>query len=586
MTFLLYLCKVFVCSGILLGYYWLFLRNRRFHHYNRFYLQATLLLSVILPLIKIPVLYQPENQVNQVVYQTVDVLTVNYGEQDIMVGATKQLSNLFAIENIMYLLYGAGILVLLVILAKSLLYIRKISRSYPYERISELKFYSTSEPGTPFSFFRSIFWDNNLPFNSKEGQQVFQHELFHVKQKHSFDIILAEIITAFFWWNPFFHLLKKELKAIHEFLADQYAISGNDRYAYAELLVMQTMKLHTMSVTNHFFQNQIKRRIAMITNLSSSRYGYISRLMILPVCLLLFCSIVLYAQQPVTPAPAVSVNHSSKPFTVVIDAGHGGMDNGASSADGKVLEKNLALDICLKIQQLAPQYNINVVMTRTTDILPGNATSIADGLKIRTAMAQQAKADAFVAIHVSSTGSDDAERNKQTSGFEVWVTKNNQEMLQGSKQLGSALVQTIGPFYRTNPTLLQRSEKNLWVLERNACPAVILECGYVSNDKDVAYMSNSANQEAVAKKILEGIVNYKNQLASTTTKQVNIEINQAPVIRKTLAPSVRHNVRDMAQQDTNDSLRQKIRDAVQQNIMQHGGWLSQRKDVQYVTLVP
>jgi N-acetylmuramoyl-L-alanine amidase len=512
MTFLLYLCKVFVCSGILLGYYWLFLRNRRFHHYNRFYLHATLLLSVILPFLKIPVLYQPQNRVNQVVYQTVDVLTVNYGEQDTMVGATRRLSHLFTLQNMLYLLYGAGILVLLVMLAKSLLYIRKISRRYPCERISELKFYATTEPGTPFSFFRSIFWDSNLPFNSREGQQVFQHELFHVQQKHSVDIILAEIITAFFWCNPFFHLLKKELKAIHEFLADQYAISGNDRYAYAELLVMQTMKLHTVPVTNHFFQNHIKRRIAMITNLSSSRYGYISRLMILPVCLLLFCTIVLYAQQPVTTAPAVAGNHSSKPFTVIIDAGHGGMDNGATSADGKVLEKDLALAISLKIQQLAPQYNVNVVMTRTTDILPGNASNIRDGLKIRTAMAQQANADAFIAIHVSSTGSDNAALNKQTSGFEAFITKNDQKMLPGSKQLGNDLLQSVASIYETNPTLLQRADKNIWVLERNACPAVILECGYVTNDKDVAYMSKADNQEAVAKKILEGIVNYKNQL--------------------------------------------------------------------------
>jgi len=517
MTFLLYLCKVFVCSGILLGYYWLFLRNRRFHHYNRFYLQATLLLSVILPFLKIPVLYQPENQMNQVVYQTVDVLTVNYGEQDTMVGAAKRLNNLFTIENIMYLLYGAGIIILLVMLAKSLLYIRKISRRYPYERISELKFYTTAEPGTPFSFFRSIFWDANLPFNSKEGQQVFQHELFHVKQKHSFDIILAEVITALFWWNPFFHLLKKELKAIHEFLADQYAISGNDRYAYAELLVMQTMKLRTVSVTNYFFQNHIKRRIAMITNLSSSRYSYISRLMILPVCLVLFCSIVLYAQQPATSAPAVSGSHSSKPFTVVIDAGHGGIDHGALSVDGKVQEKDLVLAICLKIQQLAPQYNVNVVMTRTTDQLPGNATDIHDGLKIRTAMTEQAKADAFVAIHVSSTNSTDAGLNERSSGFEAWVTKNNEPMVQASKQLGSALVHSIGSMYQTDPNLRQRSNQNLWVLEHNSCPAVLLECGYISNDKDLAYISNADNQEAVAKKILEGIVNYKNQLAATVT---------------------------------------------------------------------
>jgi N-acetylmuramoyl-L-alanine amidase len=250
----------------------------------------------------------------------------------------------------------------------------------------------------------------------------------------------------------------------------------------------------------------------MITNLSSSRYGYISRLMILPVCLVLFGSIVLYAQQPENSAPALSVNHSSKPFTVVIDAGHGGMDHGALSIDGKVLEKDLVLAICLKIQQLAPQYNVNVVMTRTTDVLPGNATTVADGLKIRTAMTKQANADAFIAIHVSSTNSTDAALNERSGGFECWITKNNEALLPGSKQLGSALLHSIGSLYQTNPVLRQRSNQNLWVLEHNSCPAVLLECGYISNDKDLAYMINAENQEAVAKKILEGIVAYKNQL--------------------------------------------------------------------------
>ena len=78
MTYLLYPAKVFLCSGILFGYYWLFLRNRRFHHYNRFYLLGSLLLSVILPLFKIQVWYQPESTVNQVVYETINVLSVNY----------------------------------------------------------------------------------------------------------------------------------------------------------------------------------------------------------------------------------------------------------------------------------------------------------------------------------------------------------------------------------------------------------------------------------------------------------------------------------------------------------------------------
>jgi N-acetylmuramoyl-L-alanine amidase len=513
MTLLLYLGKVILCSGILLGYYRLFLQNNRFHHYNRFYLQATLVLSIVLPFLKIPLWPSSQNPVNQVVYQTLDVLTVNYGEHDGMVGQPGLTKSLFSAENILYVVYGAGVLVLLGILVRSLLYIKRISKQYPAERINNLKFYATREPGTPFSFFRSIFWSIDLPFNSKEGQQIFRHELFHVQQKHSTDIIVAELITALCWFNPFFHLLKKELKAVHEFLADQYAISDNDKYTYAELLVMQTLKGKTMPATNYFFQNHIKRRIAMITQPGSTKYSYARRLMVLPVLALLFGAMVLHAQRPVT--QAITTTPLEKPLTVVIDAGHGGIDPGAHSADNSITEKDLALQICQKIRQLAPAYNIKVVMTRTSDELPANAATIHDGLRARTAITQDAHADAFVSIHTNYADPNDAVN--AYSGFEIYISnKDDNAYIDESKKLGSAIVQSIGKIYPINPALLQRKSKNIWVLERNSCPALLIECGFMTNEKDLAYIRNSSNQEAIAQKILEGIVAYKKQPVTNT----------------------------------------------------------------------
>ena len=534
MTFLLYLGKVMLCSGILLGYYWLFLRNRRFHHYNRFYLQATLLLSVILPFIRIPVWNKPQDPVSQAVYQTLDVLTVNYGENDIADAGPGALARLFTIENTLYIFYAAGIAVLLWVLIRSLLYIRGISKQYPFERIGGLKFFTTLEPGTPFSFFRSIFWNKELPFNSRDGQQIFRHELFHVQQKHSSDIILTEIVTAFFWYNPFFHLLKKEMKAIHEFLADQYAISDNDRYAYAELLVLQTLKAKHIPITNYFFQNHIKRRIAMITNNQSTRATYRSRLMALPVLAFLFCTIALYAQRSANSVTTIfRPGAAQNPITVVIDAGHGGIDPGAASNDGKVKEKDLALQISQKIQQLASSYNVNVVMTRTDDNLPGNTTDIKDGLRARTALAQKINPDMYISIHVSHS-----DKEGPYSGFEVWVSNKDNERSNKSKQLGTALTQELSKLYTTEKTLKQRTT-NIWVIEQTPCPAVLIECGYIDNEKDLAFISNSSNHETIAKKILEGIVNFKNTPAAAvntpaTTAQA---VAQSAAVEKPAKPA-------------------------------------------------
>ncbi|MBO9203657.1 MULTISPECIES: M56/M15 family metallopeptidase [Niastella] len=533
MTFLLYLGKVMLCSGILLGYYWLFLRNKRFHHYNRFYLQGTLLLSVLLPLIRIPVLNQPQSPVNQAVYQTLAVLTVKDGEEELMGEGPGWAARLFTLENGLYLLYVIGVLVLLFAFIRSLLYIRRISKQYSFERIGGLKFFTTGEPGTPFSFLRSIFWNNELVFNSRDGQQIFRHELFHVQQKHSTDIIFTELITAFFWFNPFFYILKKELKAIHEFLADQYAISGNDRYAYAELLVLQTLKANNLPITNQFFQNHIKRRIAMITNNQSARYSYRSRLMALPVLALVFCAIAFRAQRSAEEdgKPVIA----QKPITIIVDAGHGGIDPGAASLDGKVKEKDLALQICQKIQQLASAYNVNVVMTRSDENLPGGTTVIHDGLKARTALAQKINPDLFISIHVSSTGEQTV--TSQT-GFELFVSNKDDERAKQSKQLGSVVLQELSKVYAINETIKQRKQ-NVWVLEQTPCPAVLIECGFINNEKDLAYFSNSGNQETVAKKILEGIVNYKNKpVAMVNPSVIDHTPDRNERVEKTVKPAI------------------------------------------------
>lgn len=293
MAFLLYFIKMVICSGVLMGYYWFFLRNKRFHHYNRFYLLGTLVLSLVLPLFKIPVFNEDSGPLNQVVYRTAQVITVSPAISQ--VSPSEEASPLFTPGNLVWGVYGVGILVLLLLLGRSLGYIRKISQQYPFERVNELKFYQTQEPGTPFSFFRSIFWNEALNFNSQQGQQIFRHELFHVQQKHSVDILLTEIITMLCWFNPFFYLIKKELKAIHEFLADQYAASGSNRYQYAELLVEQVMATRAASLTHSFFQHQLKRRITMITQLNQTKYGYWSRVMVLPLSVTLFFSLTLYA---------------------------------------------------------------------------------------------------------------------------------------------------------------------------------------------------------------------------------------------------------------------------------------------------
>ncbi len=282
-TLLFYLLQVIVTSGILYGYYHIALKNKRFHWYNRFYLLTATLLSIAVPFLNIPVYFAQSATESSFVLETLTVISSAGADNSALVIANHPSHNSwFTWENISWLFYILIASIVLLRIIFSLLKIRRIVRHNPVEQLDKIHFVNTDEPGTPFSFFRWLFWNKKIELHSEKGEQIFRHELFHIEQKHSWDTIFMELLTVVFWINPFFYLMKKELKAIHEFLADQFAISENTKWQYAELLLMQALNTN-QHLVNPFFHNQIKRRIAMITTSKKPGHQYLRKIMVLPV---------------------------------------------------------------------------------------------------------------------------------------------------------------------------------------------------------------------------------------------------------------------------------------------------------------
>ena len=507
MAIILFIAKLILSAGLLYGYYHFFLRNQRFHHYNRFYLLGIALISVIIPFINIPVNLFWGSQQHPMLIQTLKVINANGWEEPVTIYAYgNQWTKLISLQNGLYLVYAAGLATGLFLFVRSLFYIRRLGKKYTYESIDQLRIYQTHEPGTPFSFFRSIFWDQKIVMDSAQGQQIFRHELFHVKEKHSADILLMELLCCIAWFNPFYHLIKKEIRAIHEFLADEYAASSSNRYEYAELLVLHAIRQKTPALIHPFFHNQIKRRITMITQSNLiRRSGYIRRIMALP---LLFVLVSAFAVRLTNHQPIAGSNKfAGKNITIVIDAGHGGIYPGTIST-GKIAEKDITLSIAQKIKALAPGFNIDIVLTRNNDALVGNAKDLREDLLNRVAIAKNVHAAAFISIHVNATVS----ANTDSTGIEAWISGKKDDTK--ARQLASTLLTSLKSAYATQETIQQR-EMGVQVLDHNSCPAVLLECGFITNPADLAFISNAANQEKVARKILEGIVQYSNAQASS-----------------------------------------------------------------------
>jgi len=538
MAVFILVAKLITVSACLYGYYHLFLRNKRFHHYNRFYLLLVALLAFIIPFINIPVHLFWDGPQHTGLIQTLKVISVSGWEEPVTIYARANFwSSWLNIQNGLCLVYLAGLITGLSILLRSLVYINKLTKKYPFEAIGQIKIFNTSEPSTPFSFFKSIFWNKKITLDDARSQQIFRHELFHVKERHSADVLLMEILCCIAWFNPFFHLIKKELRAIHEFLADAYAVSGNNRYEYAELLLQHAIQQQSPAITHPFFHNQIKRRITMITQSNLiRRSGYISRIMALPLLLVLVSAfaVKLTSKRPAKPTAIYAV----KKLTVVIDPGHGGIFPGAQNETG-VQEKNITLSLAQKIQELAKDYHVNIVLTRNSDALAGNASNLKEDLQNRVTLASNAKPDLFVSIHVNST----EEKTTSRTGFDAYISGRNSHT--GNLELASTLLTSLKNIYPVNETILQR-EAGIVVLDKSSCPAVCLECGYITNQQDLAFITSPANQEKVARKILEGIVQYGNlqttagtALADTVSPEAIAQINAADI--KTVDVSTKQN---------------------------------------------
>lgn len=247
-----YLIQVIICSSILYGYYHFALRNKKFHLYNRYYLLATVILSIVIPFVHVPI-YLPSSEKQSALIQTLSILAHPNASNEMPLASVTILETpIHTLQNIFHAVLVRGSDIIVRFLA-AIFQIKKIISKYISERIDHFYFVNTDEQGTPFSFFQWLFWNKKIELNSKEGRQVFRHELFHIQQKHSWDVVFMDICLVIFWINPFLHLTKRELRTIHEFLADEFATSEKDKWDYAELLLIQVLNSHPNHLINPFF---------------------------------------------------------------------------------------------------------------------------------------------------------------------------------------------------------------------------------------------------------------------------------------------------------------------------------------------
>ncbi|CEP41926.1 germination-specific N-acetylmuramoyl-L-alanine amidase [[Clostridium] sordellii] len=190
---------------------------------------------------------------------------------------------------------------------------------------------------------------------------------------------------------------------------------------------------------------------------------------------------------------------------ILLDAGHGGIDPGATSEDKSILEKDINLQITLKLRELLESSGCLVLLTREEDTSlyeeeAGKTTrqKYNENLKNRRKMIEESGVDAFVSIHLNKF-----EQSKYYGAQTFYPEGQNDSKLL-SQFIQDELKRVVD---KTNQRKIKPS-KDIYLLKENKIPSVLIECGFLSNEKESKLLNDEKYQEKVAWAIYAGIQKY------------------------------------------------------------------------------
>jgi len=259
-----YLAESGVCLLVFFMFYLGVLKRETCFQYIRFYLLTAIFFSFLLPLIDFPF---PTNQtaLPTFIYPKEPVYINNTPTKIADGKATGSAS--FKWQYFFFFVYGLGVWAFAFRLLKLLYKLHQFIRNHPPTAgyaDAGVKIIETQGQMPTFSFLHYIFWDNHQHLNALEKQQILQHEMVHVQQKHSYDVLLLEVLRIVFWFNPLLYFYKKALTTTHEYLADARVLQSVNQREYAALLVKQVFNKIDFPIGNFFNKSLTSKRLQMI----------------------------------------------------------------------------------------------------------------------------------------------------------------------------------------------------------------------------------------------------------------------------------------------------------------------------------
>lgn len=256
--------------------YYIFLRRDTFFKTNRFFLIASLIVSVIVPFIDFTQLLPNREEVLLVILDPIIISPE---------GIQHSFESNTGLFNVGLSIYLTGVFIFTLRFIFQLYQLFTLIQRFGISRHQGLNIVFTNKNYSPFSFFNLVFLDQKN-IHTPEYQKIIAHERVHIRQWHSLDLLILELITIFLWFNPFIWLYRHAIKTLHEYLADQGVLhSGVDAKVYSALLFEQSTGIQINDLTNNFSKSLLKRRFTMMTKSRSKQIARTKLLFALPLAL-------------------------------------------------------------------------------------------------------------------------------------------------------------------------------------------------------------------------------------------------------------------------------------------------------------
>lgn len=271
-----YLIKSGLCLAILLAFYYLVLEREKMHQFNRFYLLGSILFSFIVPFAVIYIEVAPS-----VIEETTTWIAQKNSP---VLSEASPVKKSLELTHYLFILYTFISSLLLIRFVKSLVDIVLKIKQNQIISYQKAKIVLVNDTILPHTFWKYIFVNKADFQQEKIEKELFTHELTHVTQKHSLDVLIVEVLQVVLWFNPFFYPLKKAIQLNHEFLADDKVIaSHHDIPKYQYLLLDKATWKNKYYLASNLNYSLTKKRLLMMKTPNSKSTILWKKLAIVPL---------------------------------------------------------------------------------------------------------------------------------------------------------------------------------------------------------------------------------------------------------------------------------------------------------------